>query len=241
MKKVTNTEARKADHIRINLEEQVASSLTTRLEEYRFIHQALPEIDLVDVDLSVNSFRQNRQSSPLFISSMTGGTKEAARINQNLARAAQQAGIAMGIGSQRAALEDPRLAATFQVRQFAPDILLFANIGAVQLNYGFGVDGCQQAIDMIEADALILHLNALQEALQPEGDANFKGLLHKIEAVARKLSNRSSSRKSAGEFQRKQPTSSTMPEFPLLMLLVQVAHPGHRWRCTAQRPLPRPG
>jgi len=148
MTKVTNTGSRKADHIRINLEEQVASSLTTRLEEYRFIHQALPEMDLAEVDLSTAIFGK-AVNSPIFISSMTGGTKEAARINQNLAQAAQQAGIAMGVGSQRAALEDPSLAYSFQVRQVAPDIPLFANLGAVQLNNGIGVDGCRRAIEMI--------------------------------------------------------------------------------------------
>jgi isopentenyl-diphosphate delta-isomerase len=94
----------------------------------------------------------------------------------------------MGLGSQRAAIEQPDLAATFRVRQVAPDILLFANLGAVQLNYGYGVEQCQMAVDMIEADALILHLNALQEAVQPEGDTDFSGLLQKIETVCRSLS-----------------------------------------------------
>jgi isopentenyl-diphosphate delta-isomerase len=183
MKKVTNTGSRKADHIRINLEEQVDSSLTNGLENYRFTHQALPEIDLAEISLST-SFFGKKLKSPLFISSMTGGTRQAAQINRNLASAAQEAGIAMGVGSQRAALEDPSLVYSFQVRQVAPDILLFANLGAVQLNYGIGIDGCRQAIDMIEADALILHLNALQEALQPEGNTNFKGLLEKIEELA---------------------------------------------------------
>jgi isopentenyl-diphosphate delta-isomerase len=93
----------------------------------------------------------------------------------------------MGVGSQRAALEDPSLAYSFQVRQYAPDIPLFANLGAVQLNYGIGVEGCRKAIEMIEADALILHLNALQESLMPEGETNFKGLLEKIEQIAGKL------------------------------------------------------
>ncbi len=93
----------------------------------------------------------------------------------------------MGLGSQRAAVENAALAATFQVRDVAPDILLFANLGAVQFNYGYGVDQCRRAVDMIQADALVLHLNALQEAVQPEGDANFAGLLKKIEAVCRAL------------------------------------------------------
>jgi isopentenyl-diphosphate delta-isomerase len=123
--------------------------------------------------------------APLLISSMTGGTGSAGPINRNLAVAAQAAGIAMGVGSQRAALEDRDHAATFQLRDLAPDILLFANLGAVQLNYGYGIDECRRAVDMVQADALILHLNALQEAVQPEGDVNFTGLLKKIEAVCR--------------------------------------------------------
>jgi isopentenyl-diphosphate delta-isomerase len=118
---------------------------------------------------------------------MTGGTPEAAAINRTLATAAQETGIAMGLGSQRAAVDHPELASTFQVRKQAPDILLFANLGAVQLNYGYGLDECQRAVDMIEADALILHLNPLQEAVQPEGDTRFAGLLDKIETISKAL------------------------------------------------------
>src|SRR5258708_6199470 len=179
MAQVTGTAARKADHIRINLEEDVRSGLTTGLERYRFVHQALPELNLAEVDTSVAWFGKTLRA-PLLISSMTGGTEAAAAINRNLAAAAQAAGIAMGLGSQRAAVENPALAATFQVRNAAPDILLFANLGAVQFNYGYGVDQCRRAVDMIKADALVLHLNALQEAVQPECDANFAGLLKKI-------------------------------------------------------------
>jgi isopentenyl-diphosphate delta-isomerase len=187
MPKVTPTGSRKADHIRINLEEEVHSGLTTGLQKYQFVHQALPELDLADVDLSLTSFGKTLRA-PILISSMTGGTSQAQEINQTLATAAQETGIAMGLGSQRAAIEQPALAATFQVRQAAPDILLFANLGAVQLNYGYGIEQCQMAVDMIEADGLILHLNALQEAVQPEGDTNFSGLLQKIETVCRSLS-----------------------------------------------------
>jgi isopentenyl-diphosphate Delta-isomerase len=186
MSEVTETTARKADHIRINLEEDVRSGLTTGLERYRFVHQALPELDLAEVDTSVAWFGKTL-TTPLLVSSMTGGTESAAAINRTLATAAQAAGIAMGLGSQRAAVENPDLAPTFQVRDVAPDILLFANLGAVQFNYGYGVDQCRRAIDMIQADALVLHFNPLQEAVQPEGDANFGGLLAKIEAVCRAL------------------------------------------------------
>jgi isopentenyl-diphosphate delta-isomerase len=156
------------------------------LERYRFVHCALPELDLERIDLSQELFGR-RLRAPLLISSMTGGTAQAAEINRVLATAAQQSGIAMGVGSQRAALEHPELAPTFQMRPFAPDILLLANLGAIQLNYGYGVDECRRAVEMIEADALILHLNALQEAVQPEGDTRWAGLLGKIEAVCRAL------------------------------------------------------
>lgn len=180
-------EQRKADHIRINLEEDVAfKKVTTGLEAYFFMHQALPELDLAAVDTTSAIFGK-QLSTPLLISSMTGGTARAREINRILAAAAQQVGMAMGLGSMRAGIEDPSLESTYQVRDVAPDILLFANLGAVQLNYGYGVEHCRRAVDMIAADALILHFNALQEAVQPEGDGNFAGLLSKVEAVCRKL------------------------------------------------------
>lgn len=182
MKKVTKTSQRKTDHIRINLQEDVTSGLTTGLERYSFLHEALPDFNLRDVSLST-SFLGKSLASPLLISSMTGGTEEAMRINQNLAKAAQTAGIAMGVGSQRAAVENPTLEKTFQIRDYAPDIMLFANLGAIQLNHGLDLEDCIQAVEMIEATGLILHLNALQEAVQPEGDTDFSGLLNKIEQV----------------------------------------------------------
>lgn len=184
--KDSTTSSRKDDHIWINLHEQVKSGRSTDLDHYHFAHQALPELDLDDILLEF-SFFGKKVAAPLFISSMTGGTDQASVINHNLAVAAQEAGIPLGVGSQRAALEDPDLANTFQVRKIAPDILLFANLGAVQLNYGMTAADCQQAVDMIEADALILHLNALQEAVMPEGNTRFAGLLAKIEAVCSSL------------------------------------------------------
>jgi isopentenyl-diphosphate Delta-isomerase len=186
MKKVTPIENRKADHIRINLDEDVRSSLTSGLERYRFTHRALPELDLDEVDLHFSLFGRDLDA-PILISSMTGGTQAAALLNQRLAEAAQDTRIAIGVGSQRAAIEQPELATTFQMRRYAPDALIFANLGAVQLNYGYGLDECRRAVEMIEADALILHLNALQEAVQPEGDTNFAGLAGKIEAVCQVL------------------------------------------------------
>jgi isopentenyl-diphosphate Delta-isomerase len=181
-KKDTQIPQRKDEHIRINLEKDVASRLTTGLEGYRFVHQALPELSLAEVDLRQTLFGVE-QRVPVLVSSMTGGTADAARINRHLAGAAEEVGLALGVGSQRAAIEDPSLATGFQVRRYAPKILLLANLGAVQLNYGYGVDECRRAVEMIEADGLILHLNPLQEALQPEGDVDFRGLADKIARV----------------------------------------------------------
>ncbi len=186
MRKVAPIEERKADHIKINLEKDVRSALTTGLEKYRFVHEALPEINLGEVDTSLTLFGK-RLNAPILISSMTGGTPQAGTLNRRLAEAAQATRTAMGVGSQRAALENVSQARTFQVRKYAPDILLFANLGAVQLNYGYAIDHCRRAVDMIEADALYLHLNPLQEAVQAGGDTNFKGLANKIEEICRKL------------------------------------------------------
>jgi isopentenyl-diphosphate delta-isomerase len=186
MTKVAPIDQRKADHIKINLEKDVRSALTTGLENYRFTHEALPELDLKQVDTSLSLFGK-RLAAPILISSMTGGTSDAEIINLRLAEAAQEMKVAMGVGSQRAAIEHPEQAKTFQVRRVAPDILLFANLGAVQLNYGYGIDQCRRAVDMIQADALIFHFNPLQEAVQDAGDTNFAGLAKKIEEICQKL------------------------------------------------------
>lgn len=186
MVRVTPTSQRKADHIRVNLEQDVRSGLSSGFERLHFEHLAVPELDLRRIDTSL-TFLGKRLKAPVLISSMTGGTDKGGRINLSLAEAAQTLGAAMGLGSQRAALEDPSLASTFQVRRVAPDILLLANLGAVQLNYGYTLDHCRRAVDMAEADALILHLNPLQEALQPEGEVDFRGLLRKVEMVCRGL------------------------------------------------------
>lgn len=177
---------RKADHIKINLEQDVRSALTTGLENYRFVHEALPELDLNRLDTTLRLFGK-QLAAPILISSMTGGTAEAGTLNLRLAEAAQEMNVAMGVGSQRAAIENPEQTKTFQVRRAAPDILLFANLGAVQLNYEYTVDHCRRAVDMIQADAFILHLNPLQEAVQDGGDVNFDGLAKKIEEVCKQI------------------------------------------------------
>ncbi len=186
MSEVTPTSRRKADHIRINLEEDVASGLSTGLEHLRFEHRAVPELNLNQVDPSL-TFLGKQLKSPLLISSMTGGTPLAAKINRNLALTAQAEGIALALGSQRAAIEDPALRETYDIRKVAPDALLLANLGAIQLNYGYGVEHCLRAVEMVAADGLILHFNPLQEAIQPEGNVRFAGLLSKLEKVCRAL------------------------------------------------------
>jgi isopentenyl-diphosphate delta-isomerase len=179
--------ARKREHIETVLNEDVAAKgVTTGFELFQFDHCALPEFSLDRIDLSVEIFGR-RLAAPLLISSMTGGTERAHKINLSLAEAAQELGIAMAVGSQRAAIEQDDLAESYRVRRAAPDILLFANIGAVQLNYGFGADQARRAVDMIEADALFLHLNPLQEAVQAEGDRDWRGLLNKIESLVAAL------------------------------------------------------
>jgi isopentenyl-diphosphate Delta-isomerase len=182
-----STEDRKRQHIDTVLNEDVAAKgVSSGFERYFFEHVALPELDLDSIDLSSTLFGR-RLRAPFLISSMTGGAARARDINLRLAEAAQEFGIAMAVGSQRAGLERAELAASYQVRGVAPDILLFANIGAVQLNYGFGIDAARRAVEMIEADALFLHLNPLQEAVQPEGDRNWRGLFDRIETPARDL------------------------------------------------------
>ena len=178
---------RKSDHLRICLEKDVRpASPGTGLERYRFAHQALPEVDLDQISTDTE-FLGQRLRAPILISAMTGGTPAARTINRRLAQAAQELGIAMVVGSQRAALESPELANTFRVRDVAPDILLFANLGAVQLGLTYGVEHCLRAVEMIEADGLVLHLNPLQEALQPGGDSAFAGLQAKIQRVCEAL------------------------------------------------------
>jgi isopentenyl-diphosphate Delta-isomerase len=183
-----STETRKADHIRICLEEDVQFQQTTNgLEDYRFTHCCLPELNRDEIDIST-TFLGKTLGAPLLISSMTGGTPEAGIINRRLAEVAQHYRMAMGVGSQRVAVEKPQVADTFAMRKYAPGVLLFANLGAVQLNYDYGLDECLQIIDILEADALILHLNPLQECIQPRGDTNFRGLLDKIAILCNKLS-----------------------------------------------------
>jgi isopentenyl-diphosphate Delta-isomerase len=178
---------RKVEHINIINSDEKTDRKKYYFDRIRLIHRALPEIALSDVNPST-IFLGKELSFPLLISSMTGGDHDVVRtINRNLAIAAEEMGVAMGVGSQRVQFSRPAAQNSFAIRQFAPTTLLMANLGAVQLNHGFDESHCQQAIDTVEADAICLHLNPLQEAIQPEGDTNFNGLVEKIGRMSKHL------------------------------------------------------
>jgi isopentenyl-diphosphate Delta-isomerase len=184
---MTDVERRKREHIDICLNENVRGTfISTGFEHYRFKHRAVPEIDFEQIRTETR-FLGKRLKAPFLISSMTGGTGEAGSINRRLAELAESRGWAMGVGSLRAAVEQPELAATFEVRKYAPSIPLLANLGAVQLNYGFTAEHAMRAIEAVQADALVLHFNSLQEVFQPEGNTNFRALLAKVEELCRTL------------------------------------------------------
>lgn len=182
------TPERKGDHIKISLEKDVqAKGITTGFEDAFFVHRALPEIDRDDIDLSTKLF-DHKFSAPLIVGAMTGGTREATNINKTIAEAVQELGLGMGVGSQRAAIEDAKLECSFaETRKKAPTAFLIANIGAPQLVQGWGLDQAQIAVNMIDADALAIHLNSLQEAIQPEGETDYANALEKIKNVASNL------------------------------------------------------
>src|SRR3989475_732544 len=190
MAEPSKTEQRKAEHVNIILQENVSAEYNY-WNDVRLVHTALPEIDLDDVDVSVKFFGK-RLEAPLIISSMTGGFGMGKEINGNLAKAAAEVGVAMGVGSQRAALEKPELEPTYAVVKDYGVPLVFANLGAPQLvpqegKRAYGVADARKAITMIEADAIIIHLNFLQEVVQPEGDRRAKGCLPAIKALATKF------------------------------------------------------
>lgn len=176
---------RKDDHLRVALNDRVEVATSRGWDAIRLVPRTLPEIAFADVDTSVEVLGK-RLAFPLIVGSMTGGTALAGQLNRRLAKAAARAGIGMGLGSQRVMLVKPETRATFTVRDDAPDLpLLVANVGAVQLNYGVGQAELDRLVHEVSADALVLHLNAAQEAVQPEGDTNFAGLTAAMQAVAR--------------------------------------------------------
>jgi isopentenyl-diphosphate delta-isomerase len=177
---------RKSAHLSITANEDVESTVRSGFDRARLPHRALPGVHMDAIDLRT-TFLGKRLAAPLMIAGMTGGSERAGTVNRRLAIVCRQLGLGMGLGSQRAMLELPHLVDSFGVREEAPDILLLGNIGAVQLNLGVTVDDCQRLVDAVSADALAIHLNSLQEAVQPEGDRDWTDLLPRIEAVVRGL------------------------------------------------------
>ena len=177
-------EERKMRHIRVSLEEDVEGDIGTGFQDVRLIHRALPEIDLDDVDTRTRLFGRELRA-PLIITAITGGTQEAHDINALLAEVAEAKGIGIGVGSQRIALEEPATAGTFKVvREKAPNALVIGNIGCPQLSLGWGVEEAKRCVEMVEADALAVHMNPLQEAVQVGGDTGYSGVLGKVRELA---------------------------------------------------------
>jgi isopentenyl-diphosphate delta-isomerase len=185
---VSETTERKRSHITTALNRDVQAHVTTGFDDISLIHNALPELDREEIDLSCELFG-HRLGAPIIIESMTGGTPIAAKINATLSRIAEELQIPMGVGSQRAAIDDPKLAFTFKVaRENAPSALLFANLGCPQIIKEDGIERAKAAVEMIKADALLIHLNALQESVQFEGQPRFKGALGRIQELSSRLS-----------------------------------------------------
>jgi isopentenyl-diphosphate delta-isomerase len=185
---ITVIKQRKKDGIEIPLRNNVqAKASSTYLEYVRLVHNALPEINYDEIDTSTE-FLGHSFSAPLVIDSMTGGTDEATQINGRLGEVAEKYGFAMGLGSQRAGLRSEELAATYSVaRKNAPNAFLIANIGGAQLAKGLSTDEARTIVKMIRANALVIHLNPLQELIQPEGEPRYKGVLGKIADIAKTI------------------------------------------------------
>lgn len=185
---VSETIERKRSHITTTLRRDVGAHVTTGFDDVFLLHKALPEIDREEVDFSTELFG-HKLSAPIMIESMTGGTPTAAKINATLGKIAEELRIPMGVGSQRAAIDDPKLAYTFQAaRDNAPSAPIFANIGCPQIVREDGIDRAKAAVQMIKADGLFVHLNALQESVQFEGQTRFKGALSRIRELVSRLS-----------------------------------------------------
>ena len=176
----------KETQLDICVNEDVSPWKNSGFDDYHFIHEALPEIDLADVDITTE-FMGRKFAAPIAIAPMTGGYEAGTAVNKNLAAAAEEVGIMMSVGSQKVAIQKPELEETFKVRDVAPNVYLFANLGAVQLNYGYGVEQCRRCVEMIEGNALMFHLNPLQEALKDDGNTNFANLAEKIADIKSKV------------------------------------------------------
>jgi isopentenyl-diphosphate delta-isomerase len=172
--------SRKLDHLEISTDEKVQSKVQNGFDDVSFIHRALPEINIDEVDVK-SSLVSKTIDAPIMIAGMTGGHKKAEIINKNLALAAEELGIPMGVGSQRAGIEDKNLVYTYSVaRKAAPSAFIIGNLGMAQFSNDYSVEEAKKAVDMIEADALAIHLNALHEAVQPLGDVKFKACLDAV-------------------------------------------------------------
>ncbi len=182
----TKTESRKKDHVELVIKKGAQYEKSAGFERISFVHDALPELSLDSVDLGTEFFGK-RVRYPLLITGMTGGYKDAIDINKALAAAAEAHGLAFGVGSQRAMIEKPELAKTYRVRDVAPSIPLLSNIGAFQLKR-YSVAQIESLISAIDADGLAVHLNPLQEVIQPEGDTDFSGVLDAIRKTCETLS-----------------------------------------------------
>lgn len=187
--KKTRTSSRKQQHVEITVSKDVSfRSKTPGFERWDFVHNALPELNFSEVDPST-VFLTKRLSLPLIISSMTGGYADAARINRQLAELCAEKGLAMGVGSQRQAMEDDTYHHTFRVvREVAPEIPIFGNIGAAEVARMKNASGIRKLADLVHANAFAVHLNPLQEFLQPEGNPEFRGVLQGIEMLVKELS-----------------------------------------------------
>ncbi len=184
---MSGIEKRKLRHIRVSLEENVDTDIATGFEDVRLIHRALPEIDLDEVSTETTFFGK-KLAAPLMISAITGGTEEAAKINETLAMVAEEKQIGIGVGSQRIAVAQPETVNTFSiVRKKAPSTFIMGNLGCPQLSLGWGVPEAEKCIEMIDADALALHMNPLQEAVQVDGDTNYRGVYEKISELNKNL------------------------------------------------------
>ncbi len=182
------TGKRKVDHIRICLDQKAqARNVTAGFEDIQLVHRALPEINKSKINLST-TFLGKKFKAPIIVGAMTGGAEEATSINASIAEAVEKLGLGMGLGSQRAAIENKSLEKTYRIaREKAPNAFLIANVGGVQLVHGYGIKEVKKIVEMIDANAVAVHLNALQEVVQPEGQTNFQGVLSKIGEIAGEL------------------------------------------------------
>jgi isopentenyl-diphosphate delta-isomerase len=184
VKNLSKIEKRKEEHIKLSLSEKVEADISTGFEHVRLVHRSLPQIALSDVDTQTILFGKKLRA-PLIISALTGGTKKAEEINGLLARVAQKEGIGLSVGSQRVAIEHPETASSFTiVRENAPDVFVMGNLGAPQLAMGWGLKEINKCIEMVKADAMAIHMNPLQEAIQINGDTDYRDILRRLNQLA---------------------------------------------------------